>query len=848
MTAVEIRVYPNQLDRDEYELLGCDAGMTLHEYLDANVPSYHVRPVPLFSALLNGGLLPFDCWSTTHFEVGDLVECVVEPKGIETAIMVVIAVASAAYAIYVANQPLPDTYNSTTPKGSPIYDVNAQGNRPRLMGTVPVLFGRHKVFPDYLVPPRIEYINNEQYYYALLSVAAGSVSLGLDDIYIGDTNINTLGNDVSVQVFPPGASVAGNDAHRIMYSSVEVGVNNGQSGLHVAGMMAAESNVHWQISSSGGNIDNDPKYLEKIGTIGDDGYGSPTYQYVDWTILYDQNNTESVVNKVIELTGAGANNGFYKVMTDRLVGVGSRFHKLFSDLSIDPSWTGFSGQSDGHNSVSFNSYYRILDESARQGWWYGPFVAVPEGATTQKIELDFRFNEGLCYLDDAGNPQSRSVIVYIQYRNADVGGSYTSISKTYTGSTLDQLAFTESISLPAGYRPEVRIRRVSFEPNDVQYKDKMEWTALRSELPSKKSYPEFTTMAIRIRGSDAVSNNSNNKIGCIPTGIHKTMDANGNVISARATRHISAAFMKIADDLGYDIDLDALAVLHKKWLARGDAFDAVFDNATTAWKAMQQILAIGFSEPTLDFGKVIPVRDEARTLLNYQYQADNILPGTWKMDGSFVDETAHDGIEVEYLSSDSWKSETVLCALPGDAGINPERVRAFGITDKTKAYQFGMRKRATQKHRRIRHSFSTEMDALNSRYMSYDALGIDMPGYSQTGRVESVSGRVLQLNQDLGWGTGAHYIGIRRPDGTLSGPYQCVQGSDAGIVVINADLDFVPVFNGSHEPPYFMFGEADEWCIPVLVTEIKPTGTDKVKVVAFEYSPDVYLYDDVVPS
>jgi hypothetical protein len=44
-----------------------------------------------------------------------------------------------------------------------------------------------------------------------------------------------------------------------------------------------------------------------------------------------------------------------------------------------------------------------------------------------------------------------------------------------------------------------------------------------------------------------------------------------------------------------------------------------------------------------------------------------------------------------------------------------------------------------------------------------------------------------------------------------------------------------------------MLGKADEWCIPVLVTDIKPTGTDKVKVTAFEYSDDVYLYDDAVP-
>ena len=288
--------------------------------------------------------------------------------------------------------------------------------------------------------------------------------------------------------------------------------------------------------------------------------------------------------------------------------------------------------------------------------------------------------------------------------------------------------------------------------------------------------------------------------------------------------------------------------MHQVWEARGDYFDGVFDNASTAWKAIQQILAVGFAEPTLDYGKIIPIRDEAKTVLNYQYQSDNILPNSWKMDGSFIDTADSDGIEVEYFSDQTWKPETILCLLPGDAGDNPEKIRAYGITDRAAAYRFGMRRRAKQVHRRVRHHFSTELDALNSRYMSYDALGIDMPGYSQTGRVDAVDGRTLLLNQDLEWGDLAvtHHVGIRRPDGTLSGPYECSPGASSDSVVIDADLDFVPVFNGSHEPPYFMFGEADEWCQPILVTDIKPSG-DTVKVTAFEYSADVYAYDDAVP-
>lgn len=849
MSAVEIRVYPNQLNRDEYELLGCDAGMTLHDYLIQNVPSYHDRPVPLFSVLLNDELLPFSQWKTTRFASGDLVECMVEPKDPITVVMVVIAVVSAAYAIHISNQPLPDTYNSTSPKGSPIYDVNAQGNRPRLMGTAPILLGRHKVFPDYLVPPRIEYFNNKQYYYALLSVAVGPVSLSTNDIYIGDTNINTLGDDVAVEVFAPGASVAGNVAHKILYSSVEVGANGGQTGLNVMGAMAesdrSKSVPVWQINANSGDT------IEGVKSIVIEGDGSFTYTFYDWTGLYHQSHVGSLVGKIVQLTDAGVNDGYYRIVVDRFVHVGSKLQKLTDTFDVDYFWSGFIGEFGADNSAAINFYahYRVFDINNKNGWFFGPYVAVPDGTTTNKLQLDFRFNSGLCILDNGGNPQTRAVDIEIRWRDEGGAGAWTTIYKTFSAATVDQLAFTETITVPAGTRPEVKVRRITAEIDDVRYKEQLDWVGLKSELASKESYPEFTTMAIRIRGSDAVSSSSNNKIGCIPTGVHAAMDANGNVVSARATRDLSAAFMKIADDLGYEIDLDALGVLHKTWIARGDTFDGVFDNPATAWKAMQQVLSIGFTEPTLDFGKIIPIRDEARAALNYQYQADNILPNSWKMDGSFVDDNEHDGIEVEYYSDATWKPETVLCLLPGDAGENPERVRAFGITNKTQAYRFGMRKRATQKHRRIRHTFSTEMDGLNSRYMSYDGLGIDMPGYSQTGRVEVVAGRTLTLNQDLEWGDLAvtHHIGIRRPNGTLSGPYQCVPGATADSVVISSDLDFVPVFNGNHEPPYFMFGEADEWCIPVLITDIKPTGTDKVKLTAFEYSDKVYAYDDAVP-
>lgn len=838
--SVEIRIYHNQLSLDEFEPQSFEAGKTLNDYLCARVPTYHERPVPLFSATINGELLAYEDWGNTRFSEGDLVECFVEPKDPVTVTIAVIAVASAAYAIHVANQPLPDTYNSTTPKGSPIYEVNAQGNRPRLMGTVPVLLGRHKVFPDYLNPPRTEYINNEQYFYAMMSVALGSVAINLDDVWIGDTRASQLGDDVDFAVFNPGESVIGHPANLNTYTSSEV------DGLVIHGSMdeaVGPPSVSWKSNGQFVTDSGYPHLRKYLWRFWPGDYDTPD-RNTDWTNWYYREHSESILGKILELFDSTANDGYYLIESTHISDYASALVKLNDDLTVDSSWIGFNGDLT-KNPFWFSADYRVIDVDQRFGWWLGPFTATPDGGVTDAVTLDFRFDQGLCILNSSGQPTSRSVEIEIEWRAN--GGSWNTINKTFSGSTVDQIAFTVDINVSNSSNVDVRVRRLTSEISDITYKDKLTWAALRCALASKASYPEFTTIAMRIKGSNTIAGSSNNKISCIATGINRDMGAGDSITAPQQTRSISSAIMRIADDIGYQIDIDELRRLHQVWESRGDEFNAVFDNATTAWKAMQQVLAVGFSEPTLDFGKIIPVRDEARTLLNYQYQADNILPNSWKMEGAFVDTSEKDGVEVEYFSSETWKPETILCLLPGDAGDNPEKVRAFGITDKTAAYRFGMRKRATQVHRRIRHHFSTEMDALNSRYMSYDALGIDMPGYSQTGRVESVGGQTLYLNQDLQWGSGTHYIGVRRPDGTLSGPYRCTPGATSDSVVIASSLDFSPVFNGVHEPPYFMFGVADEWCVPVLVTDIKPSGTDSVKVTAFEYSDDVYLYDDAVP-
>ncbi len=156
-TGPVIRVYPNALHNHPAETIQADVGQTFEAWLKVNVPSYKASDNPPFTARLNGQEFPVHAWSNYDLRCGDSVDAVISPKDPATIAYIVVAVVSIGYAIYVQNQ-IPDNYNKTTPDGSSIYSANLQANRPRLMGVVPEIAGRHKHFPDYLNHPRREYI------------------------------------------------------------------------------------------------------------------------------------------------------------------------------------------------------------------------------------------------------------------------------------------------------------------------------------------------------------------------------------------------------------------------------------------------------------------------------------------------------------------------------------------------------------------------------------------------------------------------------------------------------------------------------------------------------------------
>lgn len=504
---------------------------------------------------------------------------------------------------------------------------------------------------------------------------------------------------------------------------------------------------------------------------------------------------------------------------------------------------------DGFDPAETNSANIVLDGSTTEGDWSGPIAALPEGEVTRRLEIDYFFPQGLIrYTDKNGNPRQVSVKVEAQYRDIATAGEWTSVTATYTATSPDQMGFTQKISIPAAIRPEVRARRIGEESTTSNKQDRVQWFGLRARIErAPRRYEGVTVMVVYIKGSNRLSAQSQTMVSVRPTRVLPVRSGGAWAVET-PTRDIVPWVAHVARTIGYtddDLDLVELDRLDAIWRARGDRFDLEVSSQETVLEALNNALMAGFAELTIDRGLIRPVRDEARSVFEHMYSPQNML-GNLVRKFTTVRPDDYDGVDVEYIDEDSWQKETVKCRLPGDAGAKTEKITLQGVINRDRAWRIGMRQRRRYKYQRHGYSFSTELSAMNSRYKSYCAAADDIPGYGQSSVLIDFqvgnSLTLLQSSEPLTWEEGAsHVVGLRKPDGTISGPWPATRVDDTRLTV--PGLDFEPDLSWDIEPPYLLFGTTTRWCYPILIESIVPDDftTD---VEAVNYDVRVYADDD----
>jgi len=863
-----------------------DHGMSVEDWVKSRTPDYKRSSVQPISCSVNGAIVkPMD-WCDVVIRESDNVEFRVVPYGDTLNVIFPFWAGSINVAIQAGfNYLLPDIpgQQGQGNQGAQLSPSDARANTARLGQAVPEGMGLYIRYPDYLNQPRRYYADTTtQVLRLLLSVGKGSYEINSDKVRIGETAFSEL-SGASYQIHEPGADLSGIPHHENWFASPEVGSTTSAAGIRLKGVTYDERTYFGSGSASGDTITGitvgslwTPGITGAItmtqsitvvdggGAVGDVFQGNFQHLVAGLTV-----NVESDVNVngtyvittinagkteiTLETTGgtpvtdatAGSGSmsidkaGTQYLLLDAFGGFSIDVERRLTSNAVDPDWTG----NLPNTSLTLEIIWNAATFTANRA---GPFVACPEGETTDKFEVDIFAPQGLGVVDGE-SINSRSRTIEIEWREVgDLG--WNSQTETVSGSTRDQLGFTFTVNLPSAIRPEVRIGRLGAEDVSVTSLDRLEVTALRSKLPTVTSYDDITTMSVTITGSDEISSQSNNRINL--EGLRKLPEISGGAFTAEtATRKISAAAAYVAKSLGYDddqIDLDELERYENIWTPRGDTFDYVFSD-TTAKSAIDTILRAGFAEMTLDRGIITPVRDEPRTTFEQGYSPENMTGNLQRtFQAKQVDEP--DGVEVEYTKADTWTTETVRCYLPGDQGIKLDKIKLDGVTDETRAWRIGMRRRRSQRYRRWTYDFRTELDALNSSYLSYVPLLDDIPGYGKVCILEGIQADRITVSEPVEFEAGkTHVVAYRDENGDTVGPYTATQGPDEYTILVSIPQPWPAVLPSNREPTHIYFGTTDRWHFPALITEINPNGPLEVSVSATNYDERVYADDDNSP-
>jgi hypothetical protein len=487
----------------------------------------------------------------------------------------------------------------------------------------------------------------------------------------------------------------------------------------------------------------------------------------------------------------------------------------------------------------------------------GPFVANIAGTEANYIGIDVVCPRGLYYASDSGALESRSVSFDFQVREIDdagapVGGWTTVVSTSFSDSTATPQRRSYKFSVPPG-RYEVQGWRTDVKDTSTRAGHELTWSGLRAYLVSNATLADVTRIAMKARATNNLSSQAARKVNVIATRKLRTWHPETGWSAPVPTRSIVWAEVDVVT-AAYGgrlpdsrVDLEAQYARDIVLEERNNHFDGRFDSKSTVWEALTQISRCGRSKPYRQGGLVRFVRDEPVELPVGMFSMRNIVKGSFKVDYLMPTEEMADALDMEYFDANIWQWQTVRCALPGSPQSTVITERIFGVTIRQHAWEEGMYMLACNKYRRRLPSLSTEMDGFIPTMGDYCVIAHDMPGWGQSGAVKgwNAGTRTLVLSEPLQWAeSGTHYIGLRRPNGSVAGPYEVTEGADTYTLVLEEDPDFTPRPAGrGKEATHYAFGVGQTWRLPVRALSMRPRGLDKVDIEFVVDDPAVHLAD-----
>lgn len=493
--------------------------------------------------------------------------------------------------------------------------------------------------------------------------------------------------------------------------------------------------------------------------------------------------------------------------------------------------------------------------------WTGPFVMNAPYTKANVLEVDMSYPQGLFknrdgkltnrsvsyafearQIDDNGDPigdwfQLAERVAFAdsfasaeEYRNylkkieaglVEAPPEYVSATTlTDTRRTNVPQRLTRRFEVPPA-RYEMRGHRTSLKSGSSSVADMLQWTAARAFLPSVKEYGDVTLLAVKLRASNNINDNSRSRFNVVGTRLLPQWDPEVEIWSdvevpfgmgLYPTRNPVDAFIDIfraqygGQMLDEFFDMDSLLEMRDLLDERGDCFDWTFDQRTTLFEAGQAVARVARAVPMLIGTSLTMVRDGPKSLPVTMFTPENIVKDSFRTELKLFEFDGYDCIKIQYVDPITWKDEEVLCALPGYTQNNPQVVKLPGCTDRTRAYREGMKMAADMLYTRENITFRTGLEGHLPMYgdlvavshdtldlTSYAGLLLDMwtNGFGNTvfELSESVVFAIPELELEENPDTRDRVVVLRSKDGTVSGPYVVTPGERSCQVVTATNLE-----------------------------------------------------------
>ena len=528
--------------------------------------------------------------------------------------------------------PKPERDNSIASESSHSFGLEAAKNTVNHWQPVPLLLGRHKIFPPYGAQPYTEIVGNDQYLRLLFCLGYGPIHM--EDPKIGDTDINSYnvveGDNQETRVdfeFYPEFNPE-TDNFKWFTNDIE------EETLSI--LLEHSTGPH--IRTTGVDADAlslDLSALNGLVQIHDDGSKSGIaveleikYRKVGTSTWSRGNATQDIPEANIHVRQPGPS--FVTSDTDLIVETGYSYTRIGINKTSGEIVT-TSSQPEG-TYLGYETDYRAYYRCPNLPEWVAPICGISLSTTDTAITAanitDLRDDQ----LKAVGPSNLRAEPTNPPSWFVHINAGTLTYRQTMGGKETSAIRSTFYIALPSRGQYEVSVARISEDTNNERILDKITWTALRTirnVKPVRKAGLSFFEM--RIKASDNLNGVISN-FNCIATSLFKSWDATAKEWTTEPVPTNNPAdlfraifqgpFNKkaIADSR---LNLEEIQEWHEYCKDNGFTFNMYLDGRKSVYDTANLIAAAGRASMTHKDGQISIIIDKERSTVAQIFTPDN---------------------------------------------------------------------------------------------------------------------------------------------------------------------------------------------------------------------------------